>query len=682
MPPRFKDPFLSLAPDRIASLDASDEENLFSFWTVFSKCAENLENGRRLENLSWRLWNRDHHSSDPVPDLSSSVDSVASVSAQDHSVPASAKQHHNHSSSLHHPRSDTAERFHRVIESISCDDLDWRKLRALHNQKTSTSTSASSTTATTSIPQPSLTPVAPATQPDSSPVKYTNDGHELSMRYSDAESTDDDDNHSRDSDDHSDDDGRVPRLHRVAPSTTSIVRGFSPSAISVHSVRSELYMSAPRSQPSAAALASAGAAPASGFAARVAARSSGVHTSSTAEPADKKKMFFIESSPSESDGGFGESVSPSTNVGAVAPHNYNLNINNTNSNLSSSLRNSFTAKRPALAPMTPVTGPAKSVSLGGNGSSSSSSSNAHAALAKKKASFKEEIITIPSSGEIEEDEDDEDDEDDMDDDDDDDISESAIDDADSDWDSVEDEGPSSFDESTFFVRERSLPTVPSRRSLLSSLLGGDEDRHQHLLSTRSSPALAMSNTRQQQQQQQQQQRRVSALATGIAAANTSAIEEESAATSASSTESAGSPSRDSRNNAAVPVPTAAARKASNGVPSSHATVPAMPTLSPRSTRRNMLATELSESLRRNLLWERQQKTVATAAVLKRRHTSHDVSHLTTFPEPTGSARAGASGRRDAGPSMTSQTVTEGQHASFEEEREFDHTEFGYHARGW
>ncbi|RYC78322.1 hypothetical protein BFJ63_vAg18804 [Fusarium oxysporum f. sp. narcissi] len=48
-------------------------------------------------------------------------------------------------------------------------------------------------------------------------------------------------------------------------------------------------------------------------------------------------------------------------------------------------------------------------------------------------------------------------------------------------------------------------------------------------------------------------------------------------------------------------------------------------LSPRTTRRNMLGTELTESLRRHLLWERQVKSSTANAVLKRRHTSHGVS---------------------------------------------------------
>ncbi|KAL5584100.1 hypothetical protein FOVSG1_015451 [Fusarium oxysporum f. sp. vasinfectum] len=55
-------------------------------------------------------------------------------------------------------------------------------------------------------------------------------------------------------------------------------------------------------------------------------------------------------------------------------------------------------------------------------------------------------------------------------------------------------------------------------------------------------------------------------------------------------------------------------------------------LSPRTTRRNMLATELTESLRRHLLWERRQKSSTTNAVLKRRHTSHDMANLKHYPE--------------------------------------------------
>ncbi|GAA98779.1 hypothetical protein E5Q_05467 [Mixia osmundae IAM 14324] len=46
-------PVLSLVFDNIAKME---ELELGSMWNVFSKCKDTLENGRRLENLSWRLW--------------------------------------------------------------------------------------------------------------------------------------------------------------------------------------------------------------------------------------------------------------------------------------------------------------------------------------------------------------------------------------------------------------------------------------------------------------------------------------------------------------------------------------------------------------------------------------------------------------------------------------------------
>jgi len=55
-------------------------------------------------------------------------------------------------------------------------------------------------------------------------------------------------------------------------------------------------------------------------------------------------------------------------------------------------------------------------------------------------------------------------------------------------------------------------------------------------------------------------------------------------------------------------------------------------LSPRTTRRNTLAAKLPKSLPRQLLWERSQKNLTTHAVLKRRHTSHDVAHLKQYLE--------------------------------------------------
>jgi hypothetical protein len=64
------------------------------------------------------------------------------------------------------------------------------------------------------------------------------------------------------------------------------------------------------------------------------------------------------------------------------------------------------------------------------------------------------------------------------------------------------------------------------------------------------------------------------------------------------------------------------------VPVRHQTV-----LSPRTARRYMLGTELTDSLRRHIVWERQYKHSTANAVLKRRHQSNDIATLKQHPEP-------------------------------------------------
>ncbi|OAA42050.1 hypothetical protein ISF_09745 [Cordyceps fumosorosea ARSEF 2679] len=86
-------------------------------------------------------------------------------------------------------------------------------------------------------------------------------------------------------------------------------------------------------------------------------------------------------------------------------------------------------------------------------------------------------------------------------------------------------------------------------------------------------------------------------------------------------------------------------------------------LSPQTTRRNMFATELTKSLRRHLLWERQQRTSTANAVLRRRHASHDVANLRQFPEKPCLKQS-----EDANASWNQHLITNA----------FD----GYHSRGW
>lgn len=85
-----------------------------------------------------------------------------------------------------------------------------------------------------------------------------------------------------------------------------------------------------------------------------------------------------------------------------------------------------------------------------------------------------------------------------------------------------------------------------------------------------------------------------------------------------------------------------------------------PALSPRTTRRNMLASELSESLRKHLINERQQKNATAAAVLKRRHTAHDMGALKEYPSTTGDS--------------------ESRNNSWH--NELDDAVGGYHQKGW
>jgi hypothetical protein len=54
--------------------------------------------------------------------------------------------------------------------------------------------------------------------------------------------------------------------------------------------------------------------------------------------------------------------------------------------------------------------------------------------------------------------------------------------------------------------------------------------------------------------------------------------------------------------------------------------------SPRTTRRNMLSTELTESLRKNLLWERQQKSQTVNAFLKRNRNAQSMANLQTVKQ--------------------------------------------------
>lgn len=76
-------PLLVLSPQSASLLDPLNIESYYSLWSVFSKCSTTLENGKRLENMSWRLWNRelllDDDSSSNCSTNSSLASSISSI---------------------------------------------------------------------------------------------------------------------------------------------------------------------------------------------------------------------------------------------------------------------------------------------------------------------------------------------------------------------------------------------------------------------------------------------------------------------------------------------------------------------------------------------------------------------------------------------------------------------------
>lgn len=82
---------LALSSHAVGGLDSSDPTVLYNLWSAFARCSDFIENGRRLENLSWRLWNRDVLNSSRSDRSSSSLASTALPPSHDH--------HHHHSTS-------------------------------------------------------------------------------------------------------------------------------------------------------------------------------------------------------------------------------------------------------------------------------------------------------------------------------------------------------------------------------------------------------------------------------------------------------------------------------------------------------------------------------------------------------------------------------------------------------
>ncbi|KAG8169679.1 hypothetical protein KVR01_000424 [Diaporthe batatas] len=576
MPSTLNAPVLQVDANIIHQVDTSNPQNLFSLWCMLSRCADALPQGRRLENLVWRLLMEEvpsetapktatslpreiqrparKSSAEDVPRLSASVDSLENDEAVEFSSDCSPLD-------ISRPRirrqdSCTSTR----SRHISSENLE-KMVSSIVEQKESLSS-----------PLPALPPLVEPTKEEEPlilpPPELIRSGSTTT------------ESPSKDSDGPSD--YSPPASPDMQTNKTTVVRGFSPSQRPIPAVftppRTTSEIPAPKSSPAA----------------------------KNVESKKSRAKFVLGGSSEESYSDHGHSVDT----------------------------------RPTLAPPAPKK---KMFQIGGSSEEDSSLKSAlasprhHGLLGahKKQTSFANNLTTeIPSASSAVIDEDDESCYD-----------ESAIDDDDEDWeDSNEEEsGKNSVDEKTFFQRVDSNANLTSRRSLITLALESNQRR---------GPAPHLGN---------------------IASQSTSAIPQRAR-------NNFNGPSMVASPNDSDDAPLMMKRKPRGGplrsineIPRSSAQ-PIAPTsngvsqpiaFSPRTTRRNMMSTELTESLRRHLLWERSQKTSTANAVLKRRHTSQDVANLKQYPQQPHMNRD----NNDINASSWDQEFTREAFA-------------GYHTKGW
>ncbi|PSK34102.1 hypothetical protein B9Z65_8428 [Elsinoe australis] len=524
---------LELNMERVHTIDTRSVEDLFGLWKVFSKTTNALEDGKRLENMSWRLWNREtfccsqtvkkvsrssvssarevstrKSSNIPkLPELATSLDTISSDDdAELEDLPDQSPPPHVVRPELTRlESSDSRTQKHispgeleKIVVSIKqttgvepIEDLDLPALSGspfAFGGKDRTVSSHS---------EPAQMEVAPDQQPTS-----TIQSQKIESSTSTVSTSDPDDSPTA---------AASSDSSSTAMSTHDVVRGFIPGG-APSSYRSQTQLAtqptpilkhSPRQMPS--------------------------------RPKQKGPMFTLGGSSGEEES-------------SLESHLYKSSI-------------------------------------------SSLSEGLHKHGVRKQASFRDDALVskIQDSPVFESDDEDDDD-------DDDDVSEGVIEDDEdsSDWeDELGDEDRSDTEDSPLFQRVDSRPNLTSRRSLLTSAFHeGDRAKALQNAASRSTPAIRRTQTTPPE----------------------SSSRAQSPARAMNGPEASGTGARPITMNANNLHPQLA--------------------LSPRTTRRNMLSTELTESLRRNLLWERQHKSSQNVAALKRRHTSHDVKNLKQFPEPT------------------------------------------------
>ncbi|KAI2468362.1 DUF1752-domain-containing protein [Annulohypoxylon bovei var. microspora] len=578
MPCKAEGLVLTVDPNVIHKVDTNNPQNLFSMWTVFSRCADSVEQGRRLENLSWRLWNRETFCCEAkglpivtattlpkdipaqqqipdVPQLSGSVDSIADEEAIDFTTisdpveilrPRIVRQDSCASSrSRGRERHITSDHLEKMVVSIIQEKEP--NLAPLPDMS-SPSVESSIADHTQSSPEADHTP---ATQMTESACESVNASSESSSQLKATE---------------------IP--------ATTVIRGFSPSQIPSFRVSHEPKPIAQDPIPEP--------------------QSSPAHK--PVQPKKSGAMFKLgDSSSNESSPQSLETRKPM--LPPTRKPIFEVGVGSSGEDDSPSLKSAMHSSRPGSL-------------LGAQ---------------KKQASFNNHISTrtiqTPSDQSDSY------------------MDESAIDDddEDSDWeDSIEESGKSSVDDAVSFKRVPSKPNLTSQRSLISLMFAGQEERAKGLsnYASHSTPAIPQ---RARTLQNPSNMNLVS---------------------SPNDSDNGLEMRRGARSTPLRPI-TEVPRSSAQPILTNPQTHHHQAALSPRTTRRNMLATELTESLRRQLLWERQQKTSTANAVLKRRHTSLDVANLKQYPDKAYMAK----GKDEPNSSSWNQY--------------FSREDFGgYHAQGW
>ncbi|OAK96669.1 DUF1752-domain-containing protein [Phaeosphaeriaceae sp. SRC1lsM3a] len=501
MPLHAERPIVRVEHSSMRTIETRNTENLFGLWSVFARCSPAMEDGKRYENMAWRLWSRETFCCQPdnlvapqwsfeqqlpaeMPELSTSVASddsnllesaLTTTTSRSDSSSASRPDFRRHDSATSHARGKhmTPIGLEKVVNSIQ-EKKFLEPLSPLPPQL------AAPVAADAPTPRPASSPTTARRIPESSTstVATTHGSEPMSPPVGSEASTSTDMSHH------------------------SVVRGFERGHIST-SVRSSTSLN-----PTPILKTS------SSFVARP--------PPSKLELGKKKQPMFTLGGSSDEDA-------------ASSFEAYSLKQ-----------RSSLTENLRKAPPM------------------------------RKTTSFKHEVttrtfhdMTSESDAAIESESDD-------------DVDESAIeeDDSEEDWEDEGDEdesGPSSPKDGGLFRRVDSKPNLTSHRSLLTSALH-EGDR-----------ALALQNQ---------------------ASRSTSAIRR-SRTTTPNGPSTGNSPQEEGlmmRQSKPKPI----IMTTSNVHP---------PAMSPRTTRRLMLQSELTSSLRQNLLWERQQKNATNNAVAKRQQSA-------------------------------------------------------------